>query len=206
MRPLLATNLNLGIVFGVALLTFAVLQIVAGVRGMFAGGFRVRRPDGFDRGSLIVVAITGGFGIGGAVWLSYRAQFATIAPDIPTVRYVVFFAGIVLLLGGTAFRQWAIITLGRSFTYDVRVASGQQVITAGPYRWLRHPSYTGLVVSYIGFGLAFGNWLSALLAFVLPTAGLVRRVFVEEAALRSKLGAPYEQFAATRKRLVPGIW
>lgn len=206
MRPLLATNLTLGIVFGVALLIFAVLQIVAGVRGMFSGGFRVRRADGFDRGSLFVVFLTGTVGIGATVWVSYRAQFATIAPSSPAARIVVFFAGIVLLLGGTAFRQWAILTLGRSFTYDVRVASGQKVITGGPYRWLRHPSYTGLIVSYLGFGLAFGNWLSVLLAFVVPTAGLIRRVFVEEAALRAKLGAPYDEFAATRKRLVPGVW
>ncbi|QNE21478.1 isoprenylcysteine carboxylmethyltransferase family protein [Kribbella qitaiheensis] len=111
-----------------------------------------------------------------------------------------------MILVGAALRLWAIVTLGRWFTYDVRVTAGQPVVQSGPYRWIRHPSYTGIVLLLLGVGLTLGNWLSLLLIASLPTIGLVVRIRVEEAALLARLGAPYERYAATRRRLVPGIW
>jgi protein-S-isoprenylcysteine O-methyltransferase Ste14 len=206
MRPLPFTNLSAGIVFDIAIAVFAVTQLVAGLGSLRSGGWRPRRSDRYDRGSLAVVMITGLAGIAAAAAVSSTVPIATIAPGVPAIRVAVFAAGIAALLVGTIFRQWAIITLGKSFTYDVRVASDQRVISSGPYRWLRHPSYTGLLLSFAGLGLAFGNWLSLATVVILPAAGLIRRIHVEEAALRTQLGSAYEEFAIGRKRLVPGVW
>ena len=114
--------------------------------------------------------------------------------------------GAALVVGGIAFRLWAIRTLGRFFTFQVTTASDQRVVTDGPYRWLCHPSYTGLLVGCLGAGVASANIASLIAVLAIPLYGLVRRIRVEEAALIDALGDPYRQFVATRKRLVPGIW
>lgn len=206
MRSLPFTDLPAGIAFVVALIVFAAVQVVSSLGTFRGGGWRNRRARGLDRGSLLVVVITSGLAIGVASVLAYKVHPATIAPGDIVVRYVVFIVGLVAIVGGSAFRQWAVITLGASFTFDVRVADDQRVITNGPYRFVRHPSYTGLILAYIGLGLAYGDWLCLAILSILPTAGLVYRIGVEEAALRSRLGAEYERFAAGRKRLLPGIW
>jgi protein-S-isoprenylcysteine O-methyltransferase Ste14 len=121
-------------------------------------------------------------------------------------RWPLFVVGVLLMATGIAIRQWAVALLGRYFTIDVRVYSDQTVVDAGPYRWVRHPSYSGLLMTLIGIGLALGNW-AALAALTIPsTAGLVVRINVEERALRDALGEPYRRFAASRARLVPGLW
>jgi protein-S-isoprenylcysteine O-methyltransferase Ste14 len=63
-----------------------------------------------------------------------------------------------LIAIGIAIRQWAVVVLGRYFTTDVRVHGGQTVVETGPYRWVRHPSYTGMLITFVGIGLALGNW------------------------------------------------
>jgi protein-S-isoprenylcysteine O-methyltransferase Ste14 len=118
----------------------------------------------------------------------------------------VFSVGLVFMAFGIYVRQWAIVALGRFFTADLRVQVDQPVIDTGPYRWVRHPSYSGLIVFFVGFGLALTNWLSLLISAVVPTIGLVTRVFAEEHSLLAGLGVPYRRYAATRKRLFPKVW
>jgi len=89
---------------------------------------------------------------------------------------------------------------------QVRVRSGQTVVDTRPYRWVRHPSYTAIVMSFVGIGVALENWLSLLVVIVVPTIGLVIRIRVEERALLDALGEPYREFCATRARLVPRLW
>jgi protein-S-isoprenylcysteine O-methyltransferase Ste14 len=96
--------------------------------------------------------------------------------------------------------------LGRFFTVDVRLQSGQTVVDRGPYRWVRHPSYSGMIITFVGMGLALGNWVSLAMLVVVPTAGLIFRIHVEERTLFDGLGEPYRRFAATRRRLFPGLW
>jgi protein-S-isoprenylcysteine O-methyltransferase Ste14 len=96
--------------------------------------------------------------------------------------------------------------LGRFFTIDVRVHPGQTVVDRGPYRWVRHPAYSGLVLTFIGFGFALGNWAALAVLAVVPTLGLVVRIRTEERALQEGLGEPYRRFAATRPHLFPGLW
>jgi protein-S-isoprenylcysteine O-methyltransferase Ste14 len=114
--------------------------------------------------------------------------------------------GLVLMALGVFVRQWSILTLGRFFTADVRVSARQPVIDSGPYRWVRHPSYTGLIIFSIGFALALTNFISLAILAVVPTIGLIARIHFEERALVASLGEPYSRYAATHKRLIPGVW
>ena len=91
------------------------------------------------------------------------------ATRFPAGRLPLFIVGLVLMAAGVFIRQWAIVVLGRFFTADVRVRSGQTVVSRGPYRWVRHPSYSGLIVFFLGLGLALSSWASLALLAVVPT-------------------------------------
>jgi protein-S-isoprenylcysteine O-methyltransferase Ste14 len=117
-----------------------------------------------------------------------------------------FAIGFVILLAGLVLRGWSIKTLGTYFTGSVAVSSDQTVVTAGPYRVLRHPSYTGLLLIMTGVGLASANWAGAAGMVVLTLAGLLWRIHAEERALLITLGDRYRAHAAQHKRLVPLVW
>lgn len=154
------------------------------------------------RGGLAAVFVSIGAGLlGGFLFASHVHSAA-----IPFARWPLFALGLVLMAAGIMLRQWAVVRLGRFFTTDVRVHAGQIVVESGPYRWVRHPAYTGLIMTFCGIGLALGNWASLAALALLPTAGLIFRIRVEERALLAGLGEPYRRFAATRARLIPGVW
>jgi protein-S-isoprenylcysteine O-methyltransferase Ste14 len=103
-------------------------------------------------------------------------------------------------------RWWSVRTLGAFFTVTVTVGDDQPLISTGPYRMVRHPAYTGLLLTFVGLGAALGD-VAALLVMVCGTgAGLAYRIRVEERALATTFGARWEAFASDRARLVPGIW
>ena len=115
-------------------------------------------------------------------------------------------AGLILFLGGVALRWSSIFYLGRFFTVDVAIAQQHELIDTGPYRLIRHPSYTGALLTFVGFGLALGSWL-ALLCLILPiTAAFLWRVRVEEQALTEALGDAYREYMLRTKRLVPFVY
>ncbi|MEU0534695.1 methyltransferase family protein [Amycolatopsis tolypomycina] len=115
-------------------------------------------------------------------------------------------AGLAVMVAGLAVRAWSVVVLGRAFRTTVEVDRGQEVVTRGPYSWVRHPSYTGVLLLAGGYGLAAGNWLSLLCTVVLPLASVLVRIDVEEQVLTRVLGRPYERYRAATKRLVPGVW
>jgi protein-S-isoprenylcysteine O-methyltransferase Ste14 len=164
----------------------------------FRAAIRGRSGERVERWSLAVllVAVTGGFV--GATKLA-RGH----AGEIGAGAWPLFGIGLVLMAAGIVIRWWAIVVLGRFFTPDVRVQPDQTVVDRGPHRWVRHASYTGLIVFFAGLGLALSNWLSLALLVVLPGAGLAVRIHAEERALLASLGEPCRQFCASRPRLFP---
>jgi protein-S-isoprenylcysteine O-methyltransferase Ste14 len=180
-----------------------------GLVALFAlGEYAVRIRSRFNRSgsrserwSLLVVIVTVAGGLAGGLVLAQR-QVATITSG----RWALFVVGLALMVTGIFIRYWAVLTLGRFFTVDVRVHRGQTVVESGPYRWVRHPSYTGIIVFLVGLGLALSDWASLAMLVLLPTAGLIVRIRSEERALLDGLGEQYRRFAATRRRLFPGVW
>ncbi len=117
-----------------------------------------------------------------------------------------FAAGMAILLSGLVLRGWSIKTLGDYFTGTVMVSPDQPVITAGPYRVLRHPSYTGYLLANAGVGLASANWAGLAAMLLLPLPFFLWRIRAEENALLATLGDSYRAYAAHHKRLVPLVW
>jgi protein-S-isoprenylcysteine O-methyltransferase Ste14 len=118
----------------------------------------------------------------------------------------VFWIGIVVMFLGFFLRHWSIFVLGRYFRTTIELEKGQRVVQKGPYRYVRHPSYAGIVLFFIGYGVLSKNWLSFVLAVCLPIASLVYRIRIEEKALVEGLGAEYVAYQRKTKKLIPGMW
>jgi protein-S-isoprenylcysteine O-methyltransferase Ste14 len=166
------------------------------------GAFR-RRAEATkkDRGSLSVLRICL---VPAIVLLEFSPRIAPAAEIPPPLVSAV--VGIVILSAGEALRVWSKVALGRYFTYTVMTSSDQPVITSGPYRVLRHPSYTGLLLMAIGAGAAWGNWLGLAAMTLLTLVGLIYRIHVEEKALVEELGDRYRIYAENHKRMIPFVW
>lgn len=114
--------------------------------------------------------------------------------------------GVVVAWLGLILRWWSFRTLGGYFALVLRTSPDQAVVDRGPYRVLRHPSYTGLLMVVLGCALMVGNWVGLLVCCAWVGAAMVYRIRVEERALIESLGAAYLDFAASRARLVPYLW
>ncbi len=117
-----------------------------------------------------------------------------------------YVAGLLVFALGIALRWWAILYLGRFFTVDVAIASDHRVVDSGPYSLIRHPSYTGALLAYLGIGLCLGNWVSLALMVVPATWAFLHRIDVEEDALLGGLGEAYRAYRSRTKRLVPFVY
>ena len=121
-------------------------------------------------------------------------------------NYEVFWIGFAIMLLSLSFRIWAIATLGSSFRTTVETHQNQKVVRKGPYKLVRHPSYTGLLLTCLGYGIAVQNWLSVIFAVALPLTAILYRIHVEEAELVSSLGSDYVNYQKETKKLIPWIW
>jgi protein-S-isoprenylcysteine O-methyltransferase Ste14 len=141
-----------------------------------------------------------------SIWLGialgFALAFAVPAAAFTSERRTLFYLGIALMVVGLAFRWYSIRVLGSSFTYVVHTRPDQQVVEKGPYRWIRHPSYTGALLTIVGVFVALTNPLS-FLGLIPPLAGYTYRIRVEESALVRDLGEPYVDYMRRTKRLVP---
>jgi len=117
-----------------------------------------------------------------------------------------FWIGIALILIGIVIRATAIATLWRYFTVTVMIHESHELIDHGLYRVIRHPSYTGALVSFVGLGFAFGNWFSLAIILAGALIGLAYRIRVEEEALATHFGDRYREYSARTKRLIQGIY
>src|SRR3569833_2753206 len=155
-----------------------------------------------DRGSFMGFVIC----IPVALILAFNA-----AGRLPQLHIVVLqpglsWAGIAMIWAGMAFRLLVVLTLGAFFRTSVVVQEGHQLVTGGPCRWLRHPAYTGVIVTVTGLGLALGNWVSLAAMAILPTLAIAFRIRVEERALGEQFGASFDDFRKSRAAVLPLVW
>lgn len=193
MRPLYISDQTATLVFWFLFAVWTSAEMVTYLR--LRGRSLAKRRD---RGSRIVLVAGYWMAILAAFALALAVPSATITQD----RVEAFYVGAGMLLGGLLLRQYAIVTLGRLHTLDVMTGAGQRVVDAGPYRWVRHPSYAGAMLTAAGILLCSTNWLS-LSCFALVVSAYAYRIWVEEHALTQDLGAPYWAYMRRTKRLIP---
>ena len=150
-----------------------------------------------------------GRAVGRGLVLSYGGGLlmSVISPATVCTRHrrAAFLTGLATAAFGQALRITAARTLGESFTFVVHTHPDQPVVRTGPYRFVRHPSYTGALICALGFCIAYGNWLSPVMVTFLA-GGYVRRIPSEEAAMLEGLGNAYAEYMAHSKRLVPFVF
>jgi protein-S-isoprenylcysteine O-methyltransferase Ste14 len=144
--------------------------------------------------------------VGSVAGIALAFVFAGAGTRLPGPDWPPVVVGLVVMCVGTALRYWSVLTLGRFFTVTVDIGEGHRVVDAGPYAVLRHPSYTGMLVVYLGIGVCLDSWLSVAAVVVLPALAVLNRIRHEEAVLVRQLGVDYERYRDRTKRLVPGLW
>jgi protein-S-isoprenylcysteine O-methyltransferase len=154
-----------------------------------------------DRGSFGVLFIV--------IWISvaiaYEIEFTVPQTGWRPLPWVGAL-GVAVLLAGGAIRWYSIIFLGRFFTVNVAIAADHQLIDTGPYRRVRHPSYTGALLTFLGLAICMQNWASLLVLMTGTTAAFLYRMRVEEAALTVAFGERYRQYMQRTARLLPGVY
>ena len=160
-----------------------------------------RSAQSEDRGSMRMLWLSIALGVG----LAIAAQWipSTRLPGSPLVIRLIALG---LLLGGLALRWAAILTLGRLFTVDMAIHTDHALVQTGLYRVVRHPSYTGLLLAFLGLGVFFANWLSILGLLIPIPLAVLNSVSREEQALLASLGSEYAAYCARTKRFIPGLF
>jgi protein-S-isoprenylcysteine O-methyltransferase Ste14 len=162
---------------------------------------RAGRGGGRDRSFIpLTISVVGGLALGVAA--SRGAQGLAL----PGPGWLPVAAGLAVFALGLVLRAWAFHELGRFFKFTVVVQPDHEVVDTGPYRVIRHPSYTGLLTAELGLGIALGTWLSIPACVLPPLIAFCVRLLTEEQVLARELGAPYRSYMARTKRLIPGIW
>ena len=113
--------------------------------------------------------------------------------------------GVGLFAVGGALRLWPVFVLGRRFSGLVAIQPGHTLVTSGIYNVIRHPSYLGLLVNSLGWGLAFRSGVGVLLALLLIPP-LLARIRAEERLLHTQFGDEYDAYRGRTSRLIPGLY
>jgi protein-S-isoprenylcysteine O-methyltransferase Ste14 len=192
------------------MITFSAVGVWASLFWLWAAselvlGFATRtKADGgglSDRGSLRVLWITNIAAITVGTWVG-AANRSTWLPH----RAALLDAAVAMIIVGLAIRWTAILVLGRAFSVNVAIRTGQQLRTDGLYRWVRHPSYSGFLFILAAVAVATRSWLGAVLVVIPCLVALSYRIRVEEAALSSAFGPEYIAYCERTKRLIPGLY
>jgi protein-S-isoprenylcysteine O-methyltransferase len=181
----------------------ALLGLIYGLSEVSLGFLKRSRDDSIDadRHSLRLLWITILISVTAGILISFRLPQAAIGGGTP-----LFWVSCALFTAGLALRWYSIVYLGRFFTVNVAIHSGHEIIDTGPYQRIRHPSYAGALLAFLGVAMSVGNWASLALIMLPVLWAFLRRIRIEERALASALGRPYTSYMGRTKRLVPFIY
>ncbi|QBR72048.1 isoprenylcysteine carboxyl methyltransferase [Beijerinckiaceae bacterium] len=182
------------------LIALSVVLFALSGLAFFAGG-NLSSGVREDRGNRWVIPVLALIGLLDAflpAW-SDRNEFWTLDGD--SLRWL----GVILFAVGGVLRLWPVLVLGNRFSGLVAIQPGHMLVTSGIYGFIRHPSYLGLLVNALGWGLAFRSGVGVLLvALLIPP--IVARIRAEERLLHTEFGTTYEAYCARTSRLIPGLY
>ncbi|MGZ4902793.1 MAG: methyltransferase family protein [Halobacteriota archaeon] len=184
-------------VFSIVFWLWPVSEIIGGgiIPIIRRGGVRTQRRD---RGSVLLILAS--------IVIALIVAFSFGRAGVAMLPSWAFYPGVIVMAAGILFRQWSIFVLGRFFSSAVRTQRNQTVVDTGPNRYVRHPSYTGALVIWIGLGLALQSWGAVLALVPIFAIAFGYRIHVEEQVLISQLGEAYIVYSQRTKRLIPSLF
>jgi protein-S-isoprenylcysteine O-methyltransferase len=137
----------------------------------------------------------------------FAIQMVWMAPKaaLPSPR-AFYIAGLIIFVMGLALRWYSVGYLGRYFTVNVSIDPDHELVGSGPYRYIRHPSYIGALIAFLGFGFCLGNWWSILFLSVPIIGAFLWRIRIEETALLEALGQNYRDYMRRTEKLIPWVY
>ena len=183
-----------------ALVALAVVCGALVVASLFVGG-HLRPGVREDRGNRWVLPVFAVLGVASAFVPAWTDRLGIWTIDGDAVRWV----GVALFAVGGVLRLWPVVVLGDRFSGLVAIQPGHRLVTRGVYGVIRHPSYLGLLVNSLGWGLAFRSGVGVAIT-ALTIVPVVGRILAEERLLRGEFGADYEAYRGRTWRLVPGLY
>jgi protein-S-isoprenylcysteine O-methyltransferase len=175
----------------------AVSALVNVLQPAYALTARAGEPE--DRGTFVQI-------VGSVYAIQVAALVELVArKPAPLTFDATALGALAAMVGGLTLRAWAVRTLGRSFTLELRVEPGQRVVEDGPYRWLRHPSYAGAWLAIVASCALLGSSVAAALGAIVLAAGFRRRIRHEERLLAERCPG-YTAYAARTGALLPRLW
>jgi protein-S-isoprenylcysteine O-methyltransferase Ste14 len=181
--------------------TALVIVILALSAAALLSGGNLSAGEREDRGNRWVLVPLALLGLLGAYLPAYTERHDFWVIDGDAVRWL----GVALSAVGGALRLLPVFVLGHRFSGLVAIQPGHRLVTGGIYGVIRHPSYLGLLVASLGWGLVFRSWVGVLIA-LLTIPPILARIRAEENLLRAHFGAAYESYRARTARLVPGLY
>ena len=178
-----------------ALVTLAMMAVAPFTSGNVSSGVQE------DRGNRWVLAVFSLIALASAIVPPYADRMGLWTIGGETTRWV----GIALYILGSVLRLWPVFVLGSRFSGLVAIQPGHTLETQGIYSLVRNPSYLGMIILMLGWGLAFRGWSGVAIALLLLIP-LVARIRAEERLLRAHFGATYDAYVARTWRLIPGIY
>ncbi len=164
---------------------------------------RTKRSTGNvrDRGSLMILWIVIVTAVTASQWIAETGPRSMFGG-----AHWLRIASVIVMVAGLAIRWTAIVSLGKSFSSNVAIQDSQKIKKNGLYRFIRHPSYLGLLLVFLAVGLHSRNWIAFAVAFLPTTAAMLYRIHIEESALTTAFGEEYVAYSRGTKRLVPGLY
>ncbi len=154
-----------------------------------------------DRSTLKIIWLVTGISVGFGVYLEKSG--------IGFINYYAeetYYAGIIFICVGLGTRWIAISQLKKYFTANVTLREDHQLVQKGLYKYVRHPAYTGFLLSFLGLAIAFNNWVSFLIILVPILSAVLYRISIEEAELQKFFGNKYKMYSQQTKKLIPWIY
>lgn len=149
-----------------------------------------------DRGSYLVISV--------AAFAALAIGILIRVLNIGTASGLFQWMGLIVIIAGLFVREWALIKLGKFFSRTIQIEPGHKIIREGPYRWIRHPAYTGMLLIDTGVIMAIGTWLGTLVTFAIIAGSLLYRISVEEKTLLHTFGMEYQEYMTQTWKLFPG--
>ncbi|MGA8025590.1 MAG: isoprenylcysteine carboxylmethyltransferase family protein [Bryobacteraceae bacterium] len=189
----MTVSLLFRILYGAWIVSEVIVALVTRTRGS-KGNVR-------DRGSMLLLWIVIVAAITACEWIS-----AVVTAPLFGGGHWLRLASLIVLVAGIAIRWTAIFNLGKSFSANVAIRHEQELKKTGLYRFVRHPSYSGLLLVLLAIGLHSRNWAGLLVLLIPATAALIYRIHIEESALCQAFGEQYAEYSKATRRLVPGLY